>query len=276
MKRACIRAKISSGHQREWGAAFAAGLRKHGWQTEVSEQTRECDLLVLWGVRNQLLIAEQKARGGEVCILERGYIGDRFKWTSVSFGGGLNGRAEFRGVPDENRFDRNFAYLVKPWRKQDGYALLIGQVQGDMSLAGVGGNLSRWYFETATALSKKGYKVRFRPHPVQVRRGVPVGIPAGAKIIDGTLDDAFSDASIVVTFNSNTAVESVLAGVPTIATDIGSIAWDVTTHDVNAEPETPSRLEWARALAWKQWTLDEISSGLCWEHVGEKQCALAD
>src|SRR5690606_3275524 len=115
--------------------AFAAGLQRHGWQTVIADHYQRCDLLVVWGVRRQVDIQAHRRRGGDVCVLERGYIGDRFVWSSVSFGGGLNGRAEFRGPRDDaTRFETHFARLMKPWRAGDGYALLIGQVAGDMSL----------------------------------------------------------------------------------------------------------------------------------------------
>ena len=57
-----------------------------------------------------------------------------------------------------------------PWReRRDGYALLIGQVPGDQSIAGV--DMDGWYSKTATELKSAGWDVRFRPHPVAVQRG---------------------------------------------------------------------------------------------------------
>lgn len=266
--RACLRAIAP--HQAEWAEAFASGLRRHGWQATVRKEPEPCDLLVMWGTRQQAMIDRQRSAGGEVCILERGYLGDRFRWTSVSFGGQLNGRAEFRGVRDDaGRFDAHFGELVMPWTARDGYALLIGQVAGDMSLKPVGGDLAAWYRDTAMALVKKGYDVRYRPHPGTVKRGGPVATPPGAKPIGGTLADALSSAALVVTFNSNTGVESVLAGVPTVAMDRGSMAWPVTTHFLDAEPVRPARSSWLAQLAWMQWTLDEMASGECWAHVGK-------
>lgn len=266
---ACIVARPASRHQQAWGGAFADGLRRHGWTVNISDQAVRADLLVLWGVRNRPAIEGQLKRGGQVCILERGYLGDRFAWSSVSFGGQLNGRADFRGVRnDPARFERHFGHLMQPWQRKEGYALLIGQVPGDMSLAVVNGSLDGWYADTAAVLAAKGYEVRFRPHPVAVQRGKRFVTPTGAKLIGGTLDEALSSASLVVTFNSNTAVESVLAGVPTIAMDRGSMAWPVTTHFLETEPQMPDRETWAAELAWKQWTLDEMASGECWDHVG--------
>ena len=119
--KAIVVASPRAEHQTSWGGVFADGLRRHGWEVDILNRMKPADLLVLWGVRNSAAIEMQKAQGGEVCILERGYLGDRFKWASVSFGGKLNNRAEFRGVSsDPSRFAANFGHLMQPWRRQTG------------------------------------------------------------------------------------------------------------------------------------------------------------
>lgn len=258
-------------HQHGWGSAFVEGLQRHGWEAELAPAYRPADLVAFWGVRQRESIAEQR-RVGEVCILERGYIGDRLAWTSVSFGGGLNGRATFRGVSsDPGRFERHFAGLMRPWRAARGYTLLIGQVPGDMSLVSVKGSLAAWYRDTAMGLRRLGHDVRFRPHPMAVgaRRGDrgPDDVP----VLGGTLEDALAGAALVVTFNSNTAVDAVLAGAPAVANDIGSMAWPVTTHRIDEAPIRPDRTEWAARLSWCQWSLAEMRSGECWAAVHEMQ-----
>lgn len=75
----------------------------------------------------------------------------------------------------------------------------------------------------------------------------------------------------VVTFNSNTGVEASFAGVPTIATDIGSMAYEVASHSVAEMLRRPDRETWAARLAWKQWRREEMASGYCWETVGGAQ-----
>jgi hypothetical protein len=255
-------------HQASWGGAFGAGLARHGWRVTYGRTVEACDLLCLWGVRKRWAIDAQKQAGGEVVVLERGYVGDRFEWTSVSFGGALNGRAEFRGpFHDRSRWERHFAHLMKPWRvagnPTTGYALIVGQVAGDMSLGGT--DLQPWYAAASFQLHKMGWQVRFRPHPVSVQRYQVVPVQ-GAETIKGTLEDALAGASVVVTYNSNTGVESVLAGVPTIAMDAGSMAWPVAGHAID-EIVTPDRTAWAHALAWKQWRREEIADGTAWEHL---------
>lgn len=241
-------------HQHTWGGAFAEGLRRHGWEVTLSSDPRVCDLLVLWGVRRQHWIKQQLARGGEVVILERGYLADRFEWTSVSFGGELNGRAEFRGpFHDGSRWEKHFAHLMQPWRQRpDGPVVIMGQVPGDQAVRAI--DIDRWCKCTAEHYQEQGRKVIIRKHP----KVQPVQRP---------LADVLAEAERVVTFNSNSGVDAVLAGVPTIAVDRGSMAWDVTGHDLKEDPPTPDRTAWAHRLSWCQWRMDEMRSGACWDAI---------
>jgi hypothetical protein len=248
----------------DWREAFCEGLKRKGWSAELSTEPQPCDLLVMWGIRRQDIIARQKAAGGAVCILERGYLGDRFAWTSVSFGGGLNGRGEFRGHhQDASRFHKHFGALMQPWQTGGGYALLIGQVPGDQSIRNV--NIDAWYQQSAAALKAAGWTdVRFRPHPKAST--LPRG-PSGIPVIGGTLATAMAGAGVVMTFNSNTGVEAALFGRPVVAMDRGSMAWDVAGHQVT-EIVTPDRSSWAARLAWCQFSRDEIETGYCQEAIG--------
>lgn len=264
--RARVLARRASYHQAELGGAFAEGLERHGWAVDVGETWRPSDLLIVWGVRRTIDIAAQRRHGGAIVVLERGYIGDRFAWTSVSFGGGLNGRAEFRGAKEDGaRFEKHHGHLMRDWQHRDGYALLIGQVPNDMSLAPVKGRLDGWYRETAAALKAAGWDVRFRPHPVALEKRVGGDVP-GVPTIGGTLDEALAGAGVVVTFNSNTAVDAVLAGVPAITVDEGSMAWPVTGHEIS-DVLRPDRGAWAARLAWCQYSDAEMRSGECWAAV---------
>lgn len=260
--KAVVVASNRTSHQQQWGEAFATGLRRHGIDAEVSISPDPADLQVFWGVRSAKAIAAQKSSEREICILERGYVWDRFSYTSVSFGGGLNGRGQFRGdLRDPSRWNKHFAHLMQPWRDREGYALIVGQVPADMSLAGLRPR-SIWA-AVADQLRDLGYHVRFRPHPQA--QGIEIH---GTDNIGGTLQEAFDGASLVVGINSNATLDAVLAGIPTVTLDDRAMAWPVTGHDVS-ERIMPDRTAWATALAWKQWTMSEMESGECWAHVGE-------
>lgn len=244
-------------HQTTWGRAFKAGLERHGWKVSMEPLYKAADLVVFWGVRRGGDIAVQR-RHGAVCILERGYVGDRHEWTSVSFGGGLNGRGKFYGpFQDASRWEKHFAGLMKPWRSTDGYALVLGQVPTDMSLIGTDG--PKFWAYAQEELRKQGFEVRFRPHPLADRPGTPKAGPS--------IEQDLAGARFAVAWNSNSTVDAVLAGVPSITMDEGAMAWPVTGHALEMPP-APDREAWAHALAWKQWRLDEMQSGYCWEFVG--------
>lgn len=262
MRRAVVVVRESLPHHKSFGGAMAAGLRRHGWITEISTGDKPCDLLIMWGVRNRGMSQRQRDAGGEVCILERGYLGDRFDMTSVSFGGGLNGRGEFR-VPadaDGSRF-ASLGLPLRPWRQNDGPAVIMGQVPGDNSLLGV--EFGRWVSDAAAASRAAGFEVVFRQHPGHRARGSGCyGLPE----ITGTLGEALDIAGLVVTFNSNSGVDAVLAGVPTVAMDAGSMVRDVAAHDIAVT--TPERGPWAARLAWCQYSKAELESGFAAEAVG--------
>jgi hypothetical protein len=245
-----------------WREAFAKGLERHGWKVRHTESyDGPTDLLVMWGAKRRDVAERARKEGADVCILERGYLGDRFNWTSVSFGGGLNGRAQFRINPqvfDRCRWQRQVPHYPSAWREEDGgRALIMGQVPGDQSIRGM--DFSKWVTDTTAELSRLGYQPRHRPHPGD-RRGFrsPV-IPLEADL---------ASADLVVTWNSNSAVDAVLAGVPTVAMDRGSMAWPVTAHEIGKAIIRPDRSEWLARLAWKQYSLQEMESGFCAEAVG--------
>lgn len=207
-----------------------------------------------WGWR---LGVQFRRAGHEVLVMERGYLGDRFSWTSLAWNG-LNGRGIFAPTPDDGgaRFRQHHAVL-QPWRQGPGYALIVGQVPGDASLQGV--NLEPWYANMAGHARAAGLEPVFRQHPVAARRGFRQG-PRGVRKLTGSLEDALAGAAQVITYNSNTGVDALVAGVPVVADNEGSMAWPLAGQQVG-EFHRPEREQWAYDLAWKQWSLDEIASG---------------
>lgn len=255
----------AAGHQQMHAAALAAGARRHGVKVDIASHERgAAPVVACWGWR----IGEHLlAKGYNVLVMERGYLGDRFAWTSLGWNG-LNGRAEFPMVDDGGaRFRQHFGHMLADWRPGSAHVLLIQQVPGDMSLGGR--DLKPWYRAQAKAYSAAyGLPVMFRPHPEAKRRRLGVVCPARASFIDGTLDEALAGAAVVVTYNSNVGVDAVMAGKPVVAVDAGSMVYDVAAH-MAGEIRMPDRSGWATRTAWCQWTLDEITSGAAWDVVGK-------
>ncbi len=248
--------------------AFAEGLIAHGIEPEIRTvgDWRVCDLAVIWAHRADVMFKAQRDAGRHYLVMERGYIGDieaRRAWTSLGLDG-LNGRAVFPKPDDGHRWEKNFVGAMKPWRDDGDYALLMGQVPGDASIAHV--DINKWYAEAAASLAADWHRpVMFRPHPVAVQRN-QVDDVYGTIRLTTSLESALEGAAVVATFNSNSGVDAVLAGVPTIAMDRGSMAWDVAAHDWD-HCAKPDRTKWAAQLAFSQWTRDEIASGVAWQHL---------
>lgn len=247
-------------HQCIHAVAMAEGLRRHDIIVELFEDNPPChfDFLVFWGWRKARIWSE---RGYKCLIMERGYIGDRFAWTSLGWNG-LNGNASFNAAADTGgRFNAYYGDLVEPWRDQSGPAVIMSQVAGDMSLIGI--DYYNWLNETYVALKQLGHDVYLRKHPLTRPTQKFPNIP----IMEGTLNGALDNAGFIVTYNSNSGVDSVIRGVPAISLNRGSIAYPVTSHDLTNPIIKPNREQWLIDLSWRQWSLDEIKSGLVWEYI---------
>jgi hypothetical protein len=239
--------------------AAAEGLKRHGVTVRLSSINHGAgDFTVCWGMRRA---REHIAARRRVLVMERGYVGDRMHWTSLAWDG-LNGRGNFC-LPDgamPERFARHFT--MQDWRQDGEFVMIAGQVPRDASLQGR--DLAPWYAEAAEAATA-AYRlpVRFRPHPVAVRKRLH---RPGAGGMSGPLEAALERCAVVVTWNSNTAVDAVLAGVPAVTMDPGAMAWPVTAHAIG-ELARPDRTEWANRLSWCQWSPEELAAGDWWERM---------
>lgn len=246
-----------SGHQSEHAEALKKGLKQvgHHGRIAIHGQRINTKLTACWGWR---LGARLRSEGHEVLVMERGYIGDRFSYTSLGWNG-LNGYAsfpEYEQTDDKRLQDMKVELL--PWKNEGEYSLILGQVPSDASLRGI--DLCPLYRKWASELRQaNGLPVFFRPHPDVLRRGIRQDVE-GAPTLGGSLQEAFSKAITCMAFNSNSTVDSVLNGIPTIATDEGAMAWDMCGHHAG-ETKKPDREAWLRKLSYTQWAMSEIESG---------------
>ena len=84
----------NAGHQIECAEALVRGMRLAGdegavFTSEVEARKREPDAMSIWGWRKGHLLRQA---GWDVLLMERAFVGDRFKYCSLGWNG-LNGRA---------------------------------------------------------------------------------------------------------------------------------------------------------------------------------------
>lgn len=210
------------------------------------------------------IISQQKELGRKTIIIEKGYI-NRDKYYSIGFND-INGHADFKNDKvDSSRAD-SLNIELKPWRKNQGkYLLLIGQVPWDASVQD--SNHQQWIEDTVDDLQTMfNFPILFRAHPLAQDIIKP---PVGVNISKGSLADDFEDAYAVVTFNSTTAVESIIEGIPTFTADKGSMAWDIGNIDMAFldDPFCSDRSEWLNKLCYSQWNIEEMRVGSPWFHL---------
>lgn len=239
------------------------------------EQYEPSEIGVVFGVAKRAVsysqyrgkvITEQTRLRQKVIILETGYLnrGDgEFNHYAVGFGG-LNGRADFRNQNSSPDRWTKLGAELQPWRRtgRDKYILLCGQVPWDASVEHV--HLDEWLVESYRQIkSKTDRRVYVRPHPKAPTHLRINGIEEHSGPIN------WDDVHAVVTFNSNIAVEAVVAGVPAFVDDIGSMALQVANRSLSdiESPWYPQRTRWAQDLAYTQWTPQEIKNGEAWSHV---------
>ncbi len=222
------------------------GLESKGVEV-FSSHTPMTEKVACWGWRKG---EEYLKKGHDVLVFERSYLGDRHHCTSIAWNG-LNGHGDFKlGKVSDPKINVH----LTPWH--DGsYIVIMGQVSGDASLKGQ--NMTRQYEEWAKE-AKRIYNmpVFFRPHPNTQRGNFKPDIPH----IEGSLQDVLDDCHLVMCYNSNSSVDAVINGVPCITFDRGSMAYEVTGHEVR-DRITPSRKEWLYKLTHCQWTPQEIANG---------------
>ena len=85
------------------------------------------------------------------------------------------------------------------------------------------------------------------------------------------LDDAF----VTITYNSGSAIDSLVYGIPTITYEKGSHAYSITPHSCkNIEsiqlPSQDIMMQWFYDLAYIDWSIDEMRDGLPWLHLKDK------
>ena len=197
-----------------------------------------------------------------VCTLDHGLFVPRNQ-TAVTGWFGLNGLGEHAVVRDGGARLRAKGWDagIKPWRTGGKTALLVGQCYNDVQILDHLEDYGAWLCKVAHQLTEEGWRVMFRPHPVQ-RRNDLSRYPRVAAFTSGkTLQDDLDseDVGCVVGFNSNACLDAFMAGVPDVRVyNRGSMLWPIVKNG-RADPQL--RQELANMLAWCQWEPAEIENG---------------
>jgi len=246
------------------------------------------------GALSSKVIEHQSKNNRKCLIMERGFIGDREKYWSMGFGG-LNGRGDFNNnkMPSD-RFDKLNIKLSK-YLNTEKDVLFSLQLPWDSSVNHV------WYPEVVynsvkTILDTTNRSIILRHHP-RYKEELWAGQnqweyrPRLALSLNKTIKELCKNPRVkisktqhlkedlrkchcLVTFNSNSAVEAIIEGVPSIVLDEGSMIYDVSHNSLfeidTLHPATTFgfRKQKLYDIAYSQWNNNEIKKGLPFRHLG--------
>jgi hypothetical protein len=173
---------------------------------------------------------------------------------------------------------------IKPWKKNGDYILLLLQNPKDTSLNDLcryTNDYENWIRHTIMEISKYSAEdIMIRVHPrfplkylrtllkLPVRNTILFSKNVGQEFNKSSSKDLYKDldhARVAISYSSNSLVETVCEGVPTITLSETSHAWPVSFHSLHVlenevMPEI-NRTQWLYNTAYTQWKMSEINTG---------------
>ena len=227
------------------------GLQSVGYKLVKSlDQPTPDDCLVIWNRYGTYhsMACKFEAAGARVFVFENGYLGNDWidrRWYSLSLSH-HNGAGKYKPKGPE-RWD-SLGVEIAP-RREFGSVLLLPQ-------RGIGEDgvamPSDWLPRTERLMKEHGIPYTVRMHP--------------GKNETTPLESALDGVLFAVTWGSGAAIKALLHGCY-IGSDFSKwIAYDAADSLTDDKPIIEP-LEMFRRLIWAMWTVEEIESGACFDHL---------
>lgn len=157
-------------------------------------------------------------------------------------------QAHYKDVKLPSERAKKLDITLKDWQDNEHGLILIIPPSPAMEVF-YGINIEDWVKTTIKKIGGHPHKVRTKVDPIP-------------------LEDDLKNAKCVITFNSNTALDAVLAGIPAIATSQHSVVrdWNKLTmsnvHDCYEKSIGLDRSKLLNFISYHQFTLDEMEKGI--------------
>ena len=199
-------------------------------------------LFIQWGFKLTTALRSAIAAKIPFVIIDLGYFdASRMRRFSVSING-LHGLS--MPVAGIDRLPPRWHPEIKDWQEGGEFVVVYGQLASDAAVRGI--NIETWMHKTAQeCIAMIGKPVRKRVHPMMLNNWEPLPTP---------LDQTFEETFLAVTWTSGVAVQTVLAGVPTVTCHPASPARGVTAHTLHLHTgESVGREAWAHDLSYREY-----------------------
>jgi len=274
--------------------AFIEGIKKHGdthydiveHHPEWRKVLRMCDVSMqiceghlrsedggVVGNAFRSKIREQQIKNKKRrLVFETGFIKNDATSGESYFQVGYDGMKRSSVFYGENSPKDRWGYLgikEKPWRTRGSHILIMEQNKLGPGSSHI--DIVKWWKQCVNKIRDISDRpIKVRPHP----RCIP-SFPKnlGVEVLQkgNPIEQDLKDCWCSVVRTSNSAVDSIINGIPVITPDEMCMSYDVSSHsieDIN-DPVTPNRTQWLYNLAYSQWSLDEIRKGIPWGRLRE-------
>ena len=245
--------------------SFVSGLTKLGFNCNlafpIENQVQPGDVVVTWNLnpRYRQVAEFAKTNEAQLIVAENGYItkrGSSEPFYALARDGHNGSGRWFVGSQDRWAL---LNHSIQPWKDSQGYVLIAEQ-------RGIGSEIMKSPYSFSDSIEQKVRRVLRKNGLKSVgikRRGHP-----GRHVSKTTLREDLDGARAVVSWSSNVLNIALLYGIPAFRAapyHVNSAAID----DINLLPDPPrlDREVGFKKLAWAQWGLSEIESGVSFKHL---------
>ena len=174
------------------------------------------------------------------------------------------------------------------WKEnQGGHIVLMLQLPGDASLRGIDMyEFGLWAYKNIRKYTNKRIIIRTHPHhnpkglddvhkfisDIALMDDPHVKVHVGSK--EKTLEQDLQGAYCTVSYSSGSAIDSVLAGIPTIALDPANFTYGISSNYIeHIDGDNIKRAkeedikQWLHNLSYSQWSVEEMENGRAWQHL---------
>jgi hypothetical protein len=258
--------------------AFIESLQGEDYVICENHERPEADVVVMWSwllgmYGRDAIYKHYKCTHTTFLILEVGALNRNTSWKLGI--NGINRDANFANQSvDDNRL-KLFNLQTQPWQDGGDHIIICGQ--NENSLAWDQGSTIDWASKVIEWIrSYTDRPIWFRPHPrfpvsfaENKSNNVHISVPKKVQGYDEVdFKSALQNAYAVVNYNSNPAIESVLAGVPVYVAE-SSLCYPVGKEiSTNLDrPAKPDRGEWLKQISYTEWFVEEIKQGIPWTRL---------
>jgi hypothetical protein len=264
-------------------------------ELELYNSYTACDVGVILGswkprdknhhhVRNDIVENAPKFIVIETPLLGR-VVNQQNKQHRIGINGFLNQSGMFNHGQHKDTRLKKLGIEWSGWNHNpDGHILLMLQLPGDASLRGI--NMYEWVnYAIRKIRSVTSRTIVIRTHPGHgIKDSDEFHNLVSSVTLSGDSNITFSlgrhksfakdiaGAYCSVAYTSGSSIDSILNGVPTVATDPGNFAWDISTNYLeeieNIKLAANEEVnQWLNNLSYSQWSPEEMHSGTAWKHL---------